>query len=103
MRSKKMSAEALAEYIPYDKENAITRRDLARRVDMNDRIVRELIEQARREGEFICNDQDGQGYYRTDDLDILERQYRQDRKRALSILARQKHLRKYLKAHGREV
>lgn len=45
----------------------------------------------------------GRGYYRTNDPDEIACQYRQQRRRALSILAQQKHMRRLLKAAGREV
>ena len=84
-------------YIPFGRENAITLTKLS------DRKVREQIEQARREGNIIINNQDGRGYYRTNDPDEIACQYRQQRRRALSILAQQKHMRRLLKAAGREV
>lgn len=89
--------------IPYGHENAVTRSKLVWLLDMSDRKVRELIEQARRQGEIIINRQDGNGYYRSDDIDEMERQYRQDTSRALSILARRKTLRRRLKEAGRSV
>lgn len=89
--------------IPAGRENAVTRSELALRLGLSDRKTRELIESARREGHIIINDQDSRGYYRSIDPDDMERQYRQDTNRALSILARRKELRRALKAAGREV
>lgn len=39
----------IADYIPTGRENAISRRDLAKLVGVNDRTVRDLIHCARRE------------------------------------------------------
>lgn len=90
-------------YIPFGRENAITRKELCSLTKLSDRKLREQIEQARREGHIIINNQDGRGYYRTNDPDEIAKQYRQQRRRALSILAQQKHMRRLLKAAGREV
>ena len=62
--------------------------------------TREEIEQARRKGAIIINAQDGAGYYQSEDIKDIAKQYRQNERRALSILAQQKHLRKRLKAAG---
>lgn len=93
----------IEQYIPFGRENAITREGLRLATGKPDRKIREEIEQARREGHIIINDQSGIGYYRTDDLDEIGRQYRQNKRRALSILSQQKHMRRRLKAAGREV
>lgn len=90
-------------YIPFGRENAVTRAQLCTLTGLPDRKVRKEIEQARRSGFIIINQQDGKGYYQTDDLDEIERQYRQQRCRALSVLSQQKHLRRRLKAAGRQV
>ena len=82
------------------KENAISRKALASKMDMSDRAVRELIEKARAEGCFVLNDQDGKGYYLPSSTDDILRQYKQDTNRALSILYRRKHMRKALKEAG---
>ena len=87
---------------PFD-ERGITRRELARMFDTTDRSVRRAIEEARKMGYFIINDQNGAGYYRTDDLDTIERQYKQDTSRAMAILARRKAMRKFLRENGRMV
>lgn len=89
------------DFIGCGKENAVTRRSLCRLTGLSDRAVRETIEQARHEGYIILNDQDGTGYYMTADIDAIERQYRQNQSRALSILHYQKPLRRALKEAGR--
>ena len=98
-----MSMERVINFISLGKDNAITRSELVHMTGYTDRKVRECIEEARRKGWFICNDQDGMGYYLTEDPDEVEHQYRQDRRRALSVLSRLKYQRRFLKACGREV
>lgn len=90
-------------YIPFGRENAITRKELCSLTKLSDRKLREQIEQARRRGCIIINRQDGCGYYQTNDLDEIEQQYRRQQGRALAVLCQQKHLRRLLKAAGREV
>lgn len=70
---------------------------------MGDRKVRKMIELARGLGFVIVNEQNGAGYYQSNDLDEIELQYRQDTARAMSILARRKELRRRLEAAGRKV
>ena len=53
----------IADYIPYGRENAVTREQLMMLTGMPDRAVREAIAQARRDT-VILNLQDGNGYYR---------------------------------------
>ena len=89
--------------LPHGKENAVKREDLAQLLQMNDRTVRELLEELRDAGVMVCNDQDGKGYYLSNNLDDVERQYRRDRARALSVLKRLKTSRAMLKAAGRQV
>ena len=91
--------------IPQGKVNAISRTELRYRAQLNDRVMRELIEQERRNGAIILNLQDGRGYYRPapDELDDVLRQYKQNDRRAMSILVQQKHLRRALKQAGERV
>lgn len=92
-------------YIGTGKENATHREALAMYLGISDRQVRRLIQIARDEGALILNAQDGAGYYLADktDLDDIERQYKQDTARALSILKRRMTMRKILKEAGRKV
>lgn len=90
-------------FIPEGKENAISREVLARRLGLTDRQTRKLIEEARDRGVLICNDGDGEGYYLASDLGQIERQYRKDRSRALSVLKRLKTMRRMLRDAGKEV
>lgn len=90
----------ITDYIQTGRENAVTRVHLREVTGLPDRKVREEIEQARRKGAIIINAQDGAGYYQSEDIKDIAKQYRQNERRALSILAQQKHLRKRLKAAG---
>lgn len=91
--------------IPTGAQNAIPRAELRQALGVSDRKMRQLIEDARRDGALILNGQSGAGYFQAspDDLDAIERQYRQDTARALSILARRKTMRRILKEAGRRV
>ena len=98
-----MKIETLVSHIPYGKDKAVSREFLCLLFGMSDREVRRMIHKARDEGHIIINDQKGAGYYRSDDIDDIARQYRQNKRRALAILAQQKYLRSRLKEAGREV
>lgn len=91
--------------IPQGKANAISRIELRYRAQLNDRAMRELIEQERRNGAIILNLQDGRGYYRPapDEMDDVRRQFLINERRAMSILVQQKHLRRTLKQAGEKV
>lgn len=90
-------------YIPYGRENAVTRSQLRRITGLPDRTLRKAIQTARIEGIPILNDQSGRGYYISDNIDEIARQYHQNEHRAKAILVQQKHLRKRLKEVGRPV
>ena len=98
-----INTEILIAHIPFGRENAVSRDYLAMLLGVTDREMRRLINQARNEGHIIINDQNGRGYYQSDDPDHIAKQYKQNQRRALSILVQQKHLRKRLKEAGREV
>lgn len=85
------------DYIGTGRENAVTRQELVRRMDLPDRKVRNMIEAARRDGALIVNDQTGAGYYISDKLEDLRHQYTRNNNRAMSILVQQKHLRRRIK------
>lgn len=53
----------ITDFIPYGRENAISRQALAQLTGMDDRQVRRMIEDARREVPII-NLQNGKGYFR---------------------------------------
>lgn len=83
-------------FIAKGKENAISRQELCTLLALPDRTVRKLIQEARDRGEIILNAQDGAGYYTSDDVGELERQYNTNKNRAMSILRQQRHIRKQI-------
>jgi biotin operon repressor len=89
--------------IPHGRRNAITREALAAKLGMSDRQMRKAIEDARYAGLVILNDQNGRGYWISDDVLEMRRQYAQDTSRAMSILKRRKPLRDALKAAGQHI
>lgn len=70
---------------------------------MSDIGMRKAIERARADSLMIVNLEDGRGYYQTDDLDEIARQYRKDTSRAMAVLSRRKPMREKLKAAGYKV
>lgn len=96
-------AEMVVSHIPWGAENAIRRTTLCTLTGLCDREMRKQIEIARKCEVLICNDQTGSGYYLPNDLDQIERQYRQDTARAMSILVRRKAARRILRKAGRDV
>lgn len=96
---KALVADMVLKAIPFGRLNAISRQRLSGLCGMNDRAVRECIELLRDEGNFICND--GTGYYIAETIDDIERQYRKDHARALSVLKRLKPFRQALREAGR--
>lgn len=91
---------SVTDYIREGKENAVTREQLKALTGLSDRKVRKEIEIARKRGEIILNDQDGVGYYRSENVQSLKRQYKQNKSRAMTILAQQKYIRQKLKEAG---
>lgn len=78
-------------------EKPITRHELSDLTGLNDRQVREAIEQARSAGTVIINLQDGKGYFLSDDPAILKKQKQLNDRRAKSILIQQKFINRKLK------
>ena len=83
------------------RQNAVPRKELSAVVGLSDRRVRACIEAARRAGTFIISSDSG--YYIATEAEEVERQYRIDRARALSILQRLTPMRRYLRAAGRDL
>jgi transcriptional regulator with XRE-family HTH domain len=92
----------LIELISIGKENAVSREYLREATGWNDRLVRRRIAEARKAGLLIVNDQDGNGYYFANNIDEVRKQYKRDRARALSILARLQTARKILKTEDEQ-
>ena len=93
--------ERIAALIPHGRRNAITREALAAAMHTTDRKMRKAVSEAKRQGLMICND--GDGYYQSDELSDLWRQYRRETARAMSVLKARKPMRDVLKAAGRPV
>lgn len=89
----------IADYIGYGKESSITASELSDLLHIPTRKVRKMIEECRRSGIIIINDQDGKGYYKSDKKEDIERQMRQNHSRAMAILVQQKHLRRKLREY----
>lgn len=87
----------IEEFIPFDKENAVTRSQLQCLLNLPDRTIRKRIQEARDRGEIILNDQSGAGYYRSDDVGEMKRQLALNKSRALSVLRQQKYLRRKIR------
>ncbi len=90
-------------FIGVGRENAVTRSELVSLLNLPDRKIRNLIEDARKRGEIIINDGSGVGYYTTDDIGDMKRQYSMNNNRAMSILVQQKFLRKKIKEKEAEL
>ena len=88
----------LADIVPFGRMNAISREELANKLNLSDRHMRQAVSLARREGLVIINDQGGSGYYRSDDVTDIRRQLNQTHHRALALLAQEKHLKDRIKA-----
>ena len=97
----------ITDYIPTGRENAIARSDLARKVGVSDRKVRDLIHFARREVP-ILNMQDGKGYFKPDmndetEVKLLRAYYNQENARLKSIGWSLLSARKALKEHDIQI
>ena len=95
--------KTLAGLIPEGKENAISKRELMDVTGLGDRELRKAIEELRNTGMLIINLGDGNGYYISNDVMELRRQYQYDTSRAMAILKRRKYIRNYLKQRGEQV
>ena len=87
----------ICDFIPTGKENAIRRDTLVNMLNLPDRTVRRMIQEARDRGEIILNSQDGAGYYMSHDLGELKRQVKRNNSRAMSVLRQNTHLRRKIK------
>lgn len=90
----------LKDMIGVGKKNAVTLLQLQWRTGMTERGVRRQIEELRRRGLLINNDQDGKGYYYATEMEEVAKQYRQDRNRFLAICMRIKAERMVLREAG---
>lgn len=88
----------IVDYIPFGRENAVTRAQLRIVTGLNDRQIREQISQARRDT-VILNMQDGKGYFRPlpEERHLVESYAKQETARLKSIGWSLKSARKMLK------
>lgn len=86
--------QGILRYLEIGKDKAKTREQLCELSGLCDRVVRREIEALRDKGIIIINNQDGKGYYISEDVEEMQRQFRQNQARAMSILRQQKHLRR---------
>ena len=84
----------ITDFIGTGRENAVTRSELVALLNLPDRTIRRLIQEARDRGEIIINAQDGAGYYMSDDVGEMKRQLALNNSRAMSVLKQQTHLRR---------
>lgn len=87
----------------YGRRNAVSRFELSCLLDMSDRKVRKLVEEARNCGYVIVSLGQKGGYYLTDNIDEIHAYYLQEQARATSILRRLRTTRKTLREAGRSV
>lgn len=87
----------ICNFIGTGRNNAVDRFQLMELTGLPDRRVRKLIQEARERGEIIINAQDGRGYYKSDDLGELEKQYNANHRRAMSVLRQQKYLKQKIR------
>lgn len=89
--------------LDYGRRKAIKRHALAALLDMSDRRLREIIEEARKCGYVILSLPNGGGYYLSNNTDEIHDFYLREKARAYSILRRLGPIRKILKARGRHI
>ncbi len=87
----------IVKYIPFGKENAISRDKLVAATGCSDRTMRDLINKARKRV-VIINIQNGSGYYRPTDEDKEEvlKFKKQEENRAKDIFSNLQPVRKFL-------
>ena len=80
----------ITDYIPKGHKNAISRKNLCAKTGLNDRVVRNMIEESRRDTIIISNN-DGSGYWIYPDdpteheIMLLRKYVKQQESRAKSI------------------
>ena len=78
--------EKVFNYIPFGKDNAITREQLSELTGYSDRRNRIIIATLRREGRLICSDSKNKGFWRADSVTEAERYIYEMIHSAMSIL-----------------
>lgn len=91
----------MIELIPVGAENAISRSELSRLCGLNDRQMRQEIENLRHNGATVLNMQDGNGYFvpSEEDIEKVRAAYKTNERRAKSILHYNKNLKEWLKQY----
>lgn len=88
----------ISELLPSGKDNAISMHALARRLGINERILRQRIHAERVAGHLICSD--GSGYYKPKGRSELQKYCHQMQRRLVSAAENQKAAREMLKNIG---
>lgn len=90
----------IVDYIPFGRENAVTRAQLRSRTGIDDRAIRDMIATARRDT-VILNMQDGNGYYRPlpEEIKYVKAHERQESARIKSQFKTLRVERKLLREH----
>lgn len=86
----------LLDYIPFGKENAITRQELVRLTGLDDRTIRNEIKRLNREGVPILSSSHTCGYWQSDDVKELEAYIKETDSRRTSLYYSTLELRKEL-------
>lgn len=87
----------IVKFIPFGRENAVSRDKLSAEIGCSDRVMRDLINNARKRV-VIINIQNGNGYYRptNEDAAEVEKFKRQEENRAKEIFRGLQPVRKFL-------
>jgi hypothetical protein len=93
----------IIDYIPFGRQNAISRRELCQLAGLPDRLMRREIERARKD--YAILNIDGSGYFRPTDgeMHLVERWLRQERSREKSVREATRGAEKVLLGHNREL
>lgn len=67
-----MKGKNILEYIPFGKENAVSRKELEKLTGLPDRTIRLMIKQAIRKGNPILSSSSAKGYWRSEDIEEIE-------------------------------
>lgn len=90
----------IVKFIPFGKENAISRDKLAAKIGCTDRTMRDLVNKARKRV-VIINLQDGDGYYRPTDNDMEDvlRYKKQEENRAAEVFGNLQPVREFIRKY----
>lgn len=92
----------IVKYIPFGKENAISREKLCAVTGLPDRSMRDLINQARKRT-VIINLQNGSGYYRPteDDMEDVLKYKHQEENRATEVFGNLQPVREFIRKYSK--